>query len=311
MSGLELEQPGSLQNRQESTGRRVEPEVYPDEMKLEPLMRAEKLAAEIERFSTLSSELRDLLSGLSREIKISAEQLNRIRSAIDLQKRELKTLHGIEGTITELERLKQDHLQKKESFDRMVESQRALWEEEKTRRSREQKEHAENLQMRREREEEEYRQAWAAEKLKARQNLEEELKTVQQEALQKQQALERDCLERELALKQKELEWVHLIQELEQFMSKLIRRTQAQTAAHSDSAVKENLPAFAETAAPSHDQGSAVSGPASGEQNPGRNEVAEEPGAAISTLKEMLLSQGRRIDSLSTEALKKESGPLK
>jgi DNA repair exonuclease SbcCD ATPase subunit len=300
MSESELVQPESSheKTRQDSSGPSADPEVYPDEMKLEPLMRAEKLAAEIERFSALSSELRDLLSGLSREIKISAEQLNRIRSAIDLKRKELNTLHGIEGTIAELERLNREHLQKKESLDRAIESQRALWEEEKTRRIQEHKEYAENLQIRREREGEEYRQAWAAEKLKARQSLEEELKTIQQEALQKQQALERDCLERELALKEKELEWVQLIQELEQFMSKLIRRSQAQTAALS--AEKGNLPASPGTAA----------GPASpsGEQNSGpalAGEVPAEPGAAISSLKEMLLSQGRRIESLGSEAPKR------
>ena len=86
MSGPEFEQPESSDEKTapKTAAQEVEPEVYPDEMKLEPLMRAEKLSAEINRFGSLSSELTELLSGLSREIKISAEQLNRIRTAVQI-----------------------------------------------------------------------------------------------------------------------------------------------------------------------------------------------------------------------------------
>ncbi len=113
--------------------------------------------------------------------------------------------------------------------------------------------------------------------LRAQQKLEEELKAVQQESLEKQQALERDCLQRELILKEKELEWVQLIQELEQFMSKLTRRTQAHAAARPGEAAAQ--PEFQEAA-------SAELKPSEVEPN------------SISSLKEMLVSQGRRIETL-------------
>ena len=90
----------------------------------------------------------------------------------------------------------------------------------------------------------------------------------QQQSLKKQQALERDCLERELALKEKELEWVQLIQELEQFMSKLTRRAQAQTATRVGPAAPDQ----------------------SGQKDP--------DGTDIASLKEMLLSQGQRIENI-------------
>ena len=252
MSGAEVEQ----------TSQAIEPE---RELKLEPLARAEKLASEIERFSGISTELTKLLSRWSREAKSSAEQLGRLVAAVDLKKKELNILNGIQESSAVLERLVQDHRQQKESFERHMEIQRAQWEEEKARRVQEEKQYQEGLQLRRQHDEDEYKQMWAAEKLKAQQKLEEELRVIQQESLQKQQALERDCLERELKLREKELEWVQLIQELEQFMSKLSRHTQA--------VVKENA---------------AV---------PGLQE--EQP--QISSLKEMLVSQGQRIENLNSE----------
>jgi hypothetical protein len=209
------------------------PELNPGEIIMEPLMDPEKLSLEIERFSGLSAELSELLSRLRLEIQNSAEQLSRIRSAVDAKKGELKTLHDIEASAVALERLIQDQRQQRESFERSMTDQRAMWEEEKAERTRQEKEYLENLLISRERDEEDYRQAWAAEKLKAQQQLEEELRVVQQEGLQRQQALEKDLLERELTLREKELEWVQLIQELEQFMSKLTRRAQAHPASYS------------------------------------------------------------------------------
>ena len=282
MSGAEIDQPGGFNQTATEAGSRItepnQPDVYPDEMNFEPLMRAEKLLGDIERFSNLSSELTQVMLRLSREIKISSEQLNRIRSEVESRKNELKTIRGIEASAAALQRITEDYRQQKESFERIMANQRTLWEEEKGNRAREEKEYLENLRMRREREEEENRQKWAAEKLKAQQKLDEELKAIQQESLEKQQALERDCLQRELILKEKELEWVQLIQELEQFMSKLTRRTQAHAAARPGEAAAQ--PAFQETA--------------SSEQ------MAKEPGEvdSISSLKEMLVSQGRRIETL-------------
>jgi hypothetical protein len=54
--------------------------------------------------------------------------------------------------------------------------------------------------------------------------LAEELQSIQKKNQADQEALERDFLERDLHLKQKELEWMQLVQELEQFMSKLGNR---------------------------------------------------------------------------------------
>jgi hypothetical protein len=211
----------------------------PDETKCAPLMSAEELARVIERFSGISSELTGILSRLAREVIISAEQLDRIRSAVDSKKMELKTLHGIEATAIALERLVLDHQRQKEALDRAIAEQRTMWEEEKANRAQEEREYLENLRIRREREEEAYRQAWASERLIRQQKLEEELRVIQQENLQRQQEMERSYVEGELRRKEKELEWVRLIEELEQFMSKLAQRAKAQTVTRSEPVFKK------------------------------------------------------------------------
>jgi hypothetical protein len=285
MNRAEFEQPGPSYEPQ-STRKSEDPELIPSETKPDEAetarLLAERLSIEIGRFSSLSTELTELLTLISREIRTSAEQLARIQTEVDSKKKELKDLHGVEISVAALDRLAAEHQHQKESLERLIADQRAQWETERARRTREENEYVESLRIRREREEEEYRQRWAGEKLKAQQRLEEEMRNIQQERLQKVQALERDCLERELILKEKELEWVQLIQELEQFMSKLTRRTHAQSAVRLE-------PVPAEPPAQPATQ--------RGEIPEGQNRKGTE-NEDISSLKEMLMSQGRRIENL-------------
>jgi len=297
MSGAETESgiPNENAVHQETPGT-AGLEADPDEMKMKPLMNAEKLSEEINRFSGLTSELTGVLSRLSREVQISAEQLNQVHAALEAKHNELKTLYGLEASAATLEGLVRDNRQQKEDLQRQIEEQRAAWELEISKREQEENQYQENLRIRRQRDEEEYKQRWAAEKLKAQQKFEEELRVIHQEALQRQQARERDCLDRELKLKEKELEWVQLIQELEQFMSKLTRRTQAQTAAYSDLLAKEGRAPSGQSSDPPMAASDAQAEPAA---DAGANPL-DKP-ETISSLKEMLSSQGRRIETLSTE----------
>jgi hypothetical protein len=100
-----------------------------------------------------------------------------------------------------------------------------LWEEEKSMRAQESQEYFECLKAERQREEEEYRRQCAVEHSKAKRELEVELQSIKKKNQAYLEALEKSFLERDLHLKQKELEWVQLVQELEQFMSKLGKRT--------------------------------------------------------------------------------------
>lgn len=196
----------------------------------DPLISADEISAEIARFSRLSYDLTEFLSGLSRKIQGWMAELNGIQSQIDLKKEELKRLHEIEAASATLEQLREEQRSRKESFESLMASERRNWDEEKARRRLEEEQYIENLRVQRQREEEEHRQRTAAEEQQARQRLEEELQSLREENRLKLEALEREFAQRELVLKEKETEWTQLVQELEQFMSRLANRTRSHVA---------------------------------------------------------------------------------
>jgi hypothetical protein len=263
----------------------------------EPLILAKEMTAAAERFSHLSSGLNEVLGNLSRIVRTAAEQLDAIKAAVDLKKSELKRLHDIDAAAVKLEQLLEDHRKQKESFEAQMRNESRAWEEEKARQLEEEKAYEETLKLQRQREEEEYKRAWEVEKARAQQQIEEEFRLIQQKNRLKQEAMERDYMQRELILKEKELEWVQLIQELEQFMSKLTRRAQSRAAVPMSPPQAEGLQ---ETVRSGEEQGS-------GEPS---THQAEESQPSLSSLKEMLVSQGRRIENLNTE-VGKEPPPFR
>jgi hypothetical protein len=190
---------------------------------------AEKYLVDIQHFSRLGDELTAFLSQLSEKIRSSAEQLKMMEQAVALKSEDLRRLHGIEAAAVELEQLIESQRLQKEQFENAMAGRRSLWDEETARRTRENEEYLEDLKLQRQREEEEYQLQWAAKKSKAKQELAEELQAIQMKNRTNQEALEKDFLKRELLLKEKELEWMQLAQELEQFISKLGRRAQTQS----------------------------------------------------------------------------------
>jgi hypothetical protein len=184
---------------------------------------AEKYLVDIQLFSRISGELTAFLSELSEKIRNSAEQLAAIEQAVELKAGELKRLHEIDAAMATMEQLMEDQRQQKEQFEKHIAAQRDLWEEEKSRRILENEEYMERLQVLRQQDEEEYRTRWALEQAKAKQELIEELQEIQRKHQENQAETEQDLLRRELLLKAKEEEWLQLVQELEQFMSKLGR----------------------------------------------------------------------------------------
>jgi hypothetical protein len=257
----------------------MESEADADNSVLEPIMPSEVFSGRIKRFSSLGSEMTKLLSELSKDMQESLDQLQRIRSEINLKKEELKTLHDIEVSAISLGQLIEDHRLQKENLEYLIESQRKVWEEERARRAQEEREYLENLKRQRQREEEEYKHARALKESEGRKKLEEELRGIRQKGLEDQQALESDCLERERTLKEKELEWIQLVQELEQFMSRLIQRTRSQAAVRADLHKIEspNKPDFSVPMASVHGGGNA-SQPAFGPEGSQISEkISEEP----------------------------------
>jgi hypothetical protein len=202
---------------------------------VEPSALPQRLSTQMEKFSNLSSDITKLLSELFEEVQNSLTQVQSVQSAVDLKKNELKALHDIDVSATAMEKLIEDHRLQRENLENLMKSQRNAWEEEKAERIQEEKEYLENLKSRRQREEEEYGRIWAAEQQQARQQLEEELQAARQKSLEERDALDMECLEREEILKEKETEWIKLVQELEAFVSKLAGRSPSQASAGADS----------------------------------------------------------------------------
>ncbi|MBN1570428.1 MAG: hypothetical protein JXA73_21475 [Acidobacteria bacterium] len=230
----------------------MKPEIAEGDAGAKPIEGSEKLFLEIDRFSGLSSEMIALLSNLYRHINQSAEEFQSVRSALNLEREEIAALRKAERSAADLQQQIEEIRQQKESLDGLISTQRNAWEAEKARRAREEKEYYENRQNQREREEEEHRKAWDAERLKARQMLEEELNAARQRNREAQEAAERDFLNRELTLKKKEQEWSQLIQELEQFLSRLAKRARPGGAASAqprmeDSGARLSMPVSGDT----------------------------------------------------------------
>jgi hypothetical protein len=192
-----------------------------------PPLEWEKISSQMERFSGLSSEMIALISELSQEMKKAMDQLHSVRAEIDLKKRELETLHDIEKSAEELQRLIKNRRLQIADMDRHLEGQRTAFEAERSRREEEEKKYQDELKAKRQRDEAEYQERWEAERLRAEQALEEELRALRQESMEKQEALNKNLQEREQRIGKQEKELELFTQELEQFMSRLAGRAQS------------------------------------------------------------------------------------
>lgn len=260
------------------------------------------IVGDIERFSRLSSELKDCLSGITRKIIKSLDELKSIQQAITQKKHELKEVYAVETSASALDNLREEHRLKQSEFESFMESQRRLWEEEKALREKEDEEYRQALKLRRKREEEEYNHKLAREQLLVRQKLEEELRQIRRQTIEKQELLKQDLIKREQALKEKELEWVRLIQELEMFMTRLVERTRKKDDVRVSGAMDHDTDAM-----PMHG-GAAADVPVASNKNEGIEEetkIADEPDVSanpsVESIREMLLSQGRRIENIQSD----------
>ncbi len=194
-------------------------------LNLDPLLSSEGLSVQLERFSALSSDMTVILLELSRKVKSAMDQLSRIRADVDRKKEELKTLHDIEVSAAERERLLEEQKIKKENFERFMEEQRAGWEQESAQHSREETEYLDRLQIQRQQEAEEFRRQRELEQLEFQQKLDDEMRTLQQSNARLQESLEKEYRGREQKLRDKEKEWAQLANDLGQFMANLNDRS--------------------------------------------------------------------------------------
>ena len=259
---------------------------------------SEGIRGDLERFSRLSSDLGKCLSDVALKIKNSVDAFHAVEQEVLHKKAELKEIHDVEASAAALANLVEEHRLQKAEFDKIMERQRRLWEEEKLKREHEDAEYNRALKLHRQREEEEYEKKWSEKRDMIRQKLEEELRAIQRQNSEQQKLLEIDLLNRERILKKKELEWDKLVQELELFMTRLLARTgKDNTGVLSDrsdmaamSAAKNNLT--------SDTPPSPENVPDEKEMSDIKRELDESEKSSVESIREMLLSQERRIENI-------------
>jgi len=260
------------------------------------------ILGEIERFSRISSELKDCISEITRKIINSLDALKSVQQAVAAKRMELKDLFEMETSAAELKKLHEEQRLKQSEFEKVMENQRRLWEDEKALKEKEDEAYRQALKLRREREESDYRERLAREESAIRQKVEEELRLARQQTIEKQELLQQDLVERERALKEKELEWVRLIQELELFMTRLVERTRTKNAVGEVAAMNRNK----NSVSPS---GGMVAGTPAASIHDRDLEVESEAavvlddttGPSVAAVRELLLSQERRIENIQAD----------
>jgi hypothetical protein len=273
---------------------------------------SESIYGDLERFSRLSSDLGKCLSDVALKIKNSVDEFNTVEQEVLHKKAELKEIYDVEASAAVLANLVEEHRLQKAEFEKFMENQRRLWEEEKLKREHEDEEYRQALQLHRQQEEKEYEKKWSEKRDMIRQKLEEELRAIQHQNSEQRKLLEIDLLNRERILKKKELEWDKLVQELDLFMTRLLARTRKDNInpipvrpdIGNMPAVKNNLtsdtPRRAENVSVEKEMSDA-----------GR-ELDESGNSSVESIRKMLLSQERRIDNIY-ESLKEnlKSAPFK
>jgi hypothetical protein len=242
----------------------------------------------MDRFANLSKEMGSMLSELSQCVHESENQLKRINSEIELKKKELLALYDIDAAAISLKQLAEEQRVQKEHLERLIYDQQSLWEEEKERIALDESEFLEDLRIQRRREEEDFRQARDFEQLEIHRKFEQELQTVRQKAIARQEEKDNELLQREEALIEKERESALLIQALDGFLSQLELRLNSAGVVPKDTRKR-------------------VAHPKSGSPKPSQISFNEEESSVLMPVNEMALSLNQNDSQQGSIPLKQES----
>ncbi|MGH7484787.1 MAG: hypothetical protein ACREMY_04155 [bacterium] len=149
------------------------------------------------------------------------QQLAEVRQAVELETKELGRLHKIDVAATALDQLVQDYQRQKEQTEEEIAARQASWAEESKTAERERKEQEESLKKQRQREIDEYEYKKALERKKAQDKYEEEVKLLEKQNRERQEALEKIWQQREASLKEKEDEFARLKKDVDTFPARL------------------------------------------------------------------------------------------
>jgi hypothetical protein len=181
----------------------------------------------VKRISGLGLEITKSLSQLSERLVAEVEKLQNVREAVSMETRELERLHKIDIAATALDQLLVDYGKQKGDLEADISCQREAWTKEEVERECQKKELEDNLKKQRQRETDEYEYRKSLERKKAQDKYDEEMRLVEKNNKERQEALEKGWQQREGAIKEKEEEWVQMKREVEGFPERLKKETDA------------------------------------------------------------------------------------
>ncbi len=200
--------------------------------------------AVVQRISGLGLEVSKALADLSENLVQEVDRLGAVREAVALERAEIERLHKIDVAATALDQLVQDHARERERLGAEIAAQRAAWDEEVRQTERDRKEHEENLKKQRQREIEEYEYKKALERKKTQDKYEEDIKLLEKQNREKQEALEKSWQQREAVLKEKEEEFLRLRKESQEFPVRLQKEAEQAAAQAARSSELKNEQQF-------------------------------------------------------------------
>ncbi|MBK5292343.1 MAG: hypothetical protein JJE04_11790 [Acidobacteriia bacterium] len=175
----------------------------------------------VEQISRLGLEISRALGGISEKLVDEINRLTTLRSAVELERKELERLHKIDIAATALDQLVQEYTQRKEQFEAEMEAQSSVWAENVQNTGRERKEQEDALKKQRQREIDDYEYKKNLERKRAQDKHEEELRQQEKKNQERQEALEKSWAQREAALREQEDELKRLKKEGAEFPARL------------------------------------------------------------------------------------------
>ena len=177
----------------------------------------------VEQVSRLGLEISRALGGISEKLVDEVNRLATLRTAVELEQRELERLHKVDVAATALDQLVQEYKSQKDQLEAEIAVQRSVWEENTQNAERERKEQEDALKKQRQRDIDEYEYKKNLERKRAQDKYEEELRQQEKKNQERQEALEKSWNQREAVLREKEEELQRLRAESSEFPARLQR----------------------------------------------------------------------------------------
>lgn len=175
----------------------------------------------VSSISTLGVQVNKSLNELSLKLVEEVQLLDQLRSAVEVERRELERLHKIDVVQVTIDQMLADYETRKQQLESEIETTRRSWNEERELFERSSKEFEENLRKTRLREKEEYEYSKLQERKKSEDKYAEEQRLLLRANKEKQESLEKSWAEREKFLKINEDEFSRLKKEVVGFEDRL------------------------------------------------------------------------------------------